>query len=339
MKRFSKIFTGCFSLAVFLTAESTFAMSAAGHEAGIELLFGTPASKGGIGAMIREKMINIGRWIDNPATQTGRYLNQKAGGVPLAPSNHSILRHNPNAPAKVFSGTGQVDDAVKNVARMHKIQDIAHNVRDVDGWKITPKLRKEAQKTLKYVEKHKRLPSKLPHWVDKSGPNIANRTSKSLAGKGDDLAKVATKGKKAMRIGTKVLVPVFIATEGTIVYCQAKGTENAFLRGEIGQIERSKRHMQTTSQSACGIAGAWVGGVVGSALGPLGTGGGIICGAVLGDYVGVKAGGAAHEIYGKHAQRRLDLERDAIEHIKATCGQQHLTEEEYKDLGLSQVWY
>ncbi len=339
MKNVFKKIIECYVLGMIFAGISSFAMSAPGHEAGIELLFGTNASKGGIGTMKQGKMVNIGKWIDHPATQTGKYINHKAGGVPVAPWNHNALRHNPDAVARALSGTGQIDDAVRNAARMHKIQDVAHNVRDVDGWKITPRLKKEAQKTLKYVEKHKRLPSKLPHWVDKSGPNIANRTSKSLVGKGDDLAKVAIRGKKLTKVGTKVLLPVFIATEGAFVYSQGKSTENAYLRGEIGQIERSRRHTQNTSRSATGIVGAWAGAVIGSAFGPIGTGAGIFCGAVAGDYVGRTVGGFSHKIYGKHAQRRLDLEFDSMKHLKSTCGERYLTGQDLKELGLPETWY
>jgi hypothetical protein len=93
-----------------------------GDLGGVADLIGTPVSKGGVGNVSPSKLLDVFKWMDNPATKTGRYINRKAGGSLVTPLNHGALRHNPQNVANVFKWAGS-----KNVARGHKIQDMAYN--------------------------------------------------------------------------------------------------------------------------------------------------------------------------------------------------------------------
>jgi hypothetical protein len=115
-------------------------------------------------------------WMDAPARNTGKYRNIKAGGGKLTPSNHNALRHNPKNVSKALSGTGKISPYKYDMARVHKIQDIYNNKAMVDGWELNSKRKREAEKLLKYLDKHKKLPKKLPVWVDSEGPWIHKNT-------------------------------------------------------------------------------------------------------------------------------------------------------------------
>ncbi len=156
------------------------------HDTMAELLLDTPAELGGAKGLTLDQIRAINDWIDNPATKTGEYMNQGVGKA-VHPTNHGHLRHNPFRTAKALGGNGTVDPAKWNIARLHKIADIANNTAGVDGWQITPKMRQEAQRILDYVAKNKRLPKNLPTWVDKSGPLLTDR-AKAIASSGSKTA-------------------------------------------------------------------------------------------------------------------------------------------------------
>ena len=172
------IYTGLFACLNLVQPQSANAMALANHIGGLgDLggmadLIGTPANQGGVGFMTLNQLVGVSQWMDDPALKTGQYKNQLAGGGLLCPANHNALRHNPIQVAKVFSGDGSVDGAVRNAAATHKIQDIAHNSRPVDGVEITKESSAEAQKILRHVKENGRLPEKLPAWVDKRGQLI-----------------------------------------------------------------------------------------------------------------------------------------------------------------------
>jgi hypothetical protein len=140
-----------------------------GDLGGMADLIGTPANQGGAGIMTIDELFRVSQWMDDPALKAGQYKNQLAGGGLLCPANHNWLRHNPSKVAKVFSGDGSVDAAVRNAAAAHKIQDVAYNSRPVDGVEITSKNRSEARKILRHVKENGKLPDKLPRWVDERG--------------------------------------------------------------------------------------------------------------------------------------------------------------------------
>ena len=154
-------------LALLITSVS-YAMPGVQHDRGASLLRGTAVERGGISEMSMERLRSIGGWIDNPATKTGQY-NLGSTGRPISPWNHNQIRHNPIRIARVFSGNGTVDPAALNVARLHKIQDMAVNSRPIDGWKITASRQTKANEILRFVERNGRLPKNLPTWVDKTG--------------------------------------------------------------------------------------------------------------------------------------------------------------------------
>ncbi len=168
-------------LAGLVFSDPVVAMPGAAHDSLAIKLMGTPAENGGIGNMPVEKLQSINDWIDNPATRTGEFENHVTRS-PVHPNNHGHLRHNPNGVGQVFSGDGSVDPAARNVARLHKIADVAHNHAGVDGYgKITAAMRREAQKILRYVEANGALPKNLPAWVDEAGPLSESGASDAAA--------------------------------------------------------------------------------------------------------------------------------------------------------------
>jgi len=145
-----------------------------GDLGGMADLIGTPASQGGVGPMTRDQLVGVSKWMDDPALKTGQYNNHLAGGKILCPANHNALRHNPVKVAKVWSGKpNSINEDVLNAARTHKIQDIAHNSRPVDGVEITGESSAEAKGILRHVKENGRLPEKLPAWVDERAPLIS----------------------------------------------------------------------------------------------------------------------------------------------------------------------
>jgi len=138
------------------------------HDRGALLLRGTSPELGGVGSMTIEKIASVGRYMDHTLRFIGNY-NVGNSGKPLSPWNHNELFHNPLKVAKTLSGIGEVDLAILNVARLHKIQDMASNSRPVDGWFINDQRRAKAQKILDFVKRNGRLPKNLPAWVDVVG--------------------------------------------------------------------------------------------------------------------------------------------------------------------------
>jgi hypothetical protein len=179
------------SLCMLLVGPS-WGMPGTAHNELAQRLLNTPASQGGSQGLTMDQARAVGRWMDNPTSKTGQYINRSVGR-PVHPINHGHLRHNPVRVAKAMSGNGTVDPAKLNVARLHKIADVAHNKAAVDGWKITSQMRKEAQVIIDHVAKHHRLPKQLPGWVDQSGPIITER-AKSIAAAGKAKAAKQTAG-------------------------------------------------------------------------------------------------------------------------------------------------
>lgn len=314
-------------LMVILSATSLVqAMPGTAHRSLGELLLDTPVEKGGSMGISREKVKAISDWIDNPTQKTGQYRVNSLDGQPkVTPSNHQNIRHNPVRAAKALSGTGSVDPAVLNQTRLHKIADVAASKANaVDGWELTPKMKKQAQKILKYVEKHKRLPKRLPPWLDPSGPLLnlddaakagsaaaksgskavqttddAARAGSKVASGADDAARAAGEtaeqaGKVAGKLGkvagkaAKIAGPVALVIEGGIRGKQAYDTEQDYKNGEITNEKRIKNHSRNGGQLVGGTGGAaggaWGGAAIGTAVCP-----GV--GTVIGGVVGGIAGG------------------------------------------------
>ena len=213
-------------VAVVLNSGTAWAMPGAAHDSLAQLLLDTPPEMGGAKGLSLEQIDAVNRWIDNPATKTGQYTN-KAVGKTVHPTNHGHLRHNPTRVARVMSGDGTVNPAKLNVARLHKIADVANNKAGVDGWKITAKMKQEAQKILDYVTKNGRLPEQLPNWVDDSGPILTDR-AKSIkaagkAGKTGGAAGMAGRLGKAVKTGGAVTIGRIIIEGGIATIQYSKG--------------------------------------------------------------------------------------------------------------------
>ena len=167
-------------LAVLLLATHLAAMPGPAHILGAKDLIGIPVENGGVGNMSVEMVKKIMDFMDHPTRDIGKY--RLANGQLLTPNNHANLYHNPANVARVWHVS---PEAVKNVARLHKIQDVAHNAvgkAQVDGWVITENMQKQAQDILRHLRRHKGLPKHFPRWVDQQGPNIAKTAAKTAAG-------------------------------------------------------------------------------------------------------------------------------------------------------------
>ena len=274
------------------------------------ILLETPIAQGGAIGISPEKLRSMQKWIDNPANKTGQYMN-RATGTSVTPSNHGHLRHNPAAVARAMSGNGTIDPGILNLARLHKIQDVAHNTAAVDGWTITPQMRQEASDILAHIEKKKGLPKQLPDWVDQSGPLLkskpasvglaANESAKAgSASNADDAGKSRTAvARKASRIAGRVALVVGVGVELVVRGKDSYEVEQQFQGGEISAQRRNEAHAENLGGCIGGAGGAWalakggalggfaVGGPVGAVIG--GVGGGLI-GGFGGDYVGSQMG-------------------------------------------------
>lgn len=154
------------------SASRLMAMPGPAHDALATILIGTPIEQGGIGAMNPKKIEAINDWIDKPARQTGEFINPVTDS-PVCPANHNHLRHNPVEVGHQFSRDASANAAAQNVARLHKIADVANNKVGIDGYEsISSSMRREAKGILKFVEKNRRLPAELPKWVDQAGSLI-----------------------------------------------------------------------------------------------------------------------------------------------------------------------
>jgi hypothetical protein len=201
------------------------AMPGPSHDALARRLLGTPASRGGSQGLSEEMVRTISGWMDNPTSKTGEFrLSGLEGNPKVTPNNHQHIRHNPVSVAKALSGNGTVDPRILNQARLHKIGDVAVNrASGVDGWTITPKMRKQAKKMVSYVEKHNRLPKKLPPWVDESGDLIkvaaktrsvssAAQSKLRASGQADDAARAV---KETSKQGGKATAKALSSSDDT----------------------------------------------------------------------------------------------------------------------------
>lgn len=144
------------------------------HHQDIDYLLDVMVKKGGFGNLTKEEAIKIMDFMDAPAKHIGEYHVNVSGGKTLTPTNHADLYHNPLNIRNVFHS-----DEAMNVARLHKIQDVAYNSSkaSIDGWNSTEKMVKQANDILTYVRKHGRFPKHLPRWVDQQGPNIVKQSA------------------------------------------------------------------------------------------------------------------------------------------------------------------
>jgi hypothetical protein len=270
-----------------ITSLNVNAMPGAAHDRLGAKLLSSPPPKGAQGLTF-QKVQSINRWMDNPATKTGEYMNHGAGLL-VHPRNHGMLRHNPDAVSRVMSGTGEIDPAIKNIARIHKIGDVAHNTSPVDGWKATREMKRGAELLVSHVDDRGSLPSKLPSWVDKTGP--LSKTARTVA-------------KSATKV-TKVAPGVGIVVEGVVRGYDVYETEKEFQRGEITAHERGARHAENAGGVAGGVGGAAAGAAAGAAIGAPFGGIGAIPGAAIGGIIGGIAGGVAGDAAGTKAGRAI----------------------------------
>jgi hypothetical protein len=356
-------------LLIGLNPDRVFGMAGDAHvESGLDLLQHAP-EQGGSKGMTPEKVKVIHDWMDVPANQTGEYINQKAGEL-LRPGNHGYLRHNPASVSRALSGTGEIDPTIMNQARLHKMQDIAHNSSPVDGWEPTARLKKQAEQILRGVEKSGRLPGKLPAWVDKSGSLII-KPSQAEAGRRftsitefiepgripllddtelDRLRRslaIPTERKAASqmcqvlcrtgRIVERIAVPVAIGVEIVALGNRVREAERLYAAGQISDYDRGRRHYAAVGSSAGGSGGAILGGIAGSAFGLPGTIVGVVFGGVAGDALGGKIGEAAWGIYWLAAEQERAWQRQSWSGYFAASGDSTLTVEELRKAGFGDV--
>ena len=238
-----------------------------------------------------ESATSVSKWMDNPANKTGEYINRKAGGKPVHPTNHNALRHNPENVARALSGTGKVAPLKLNLARMHKLQDMANNKSPVDGWALNSRIQVRAQELIEYVQKKGLFPKKLPQWVDNSGPGIVSNTAKRIPA----TPALSALGKTTGKAVCKAIPVVAGVIPVGIMGWELKSAEERFLKGEITEEELEALETEIRWRNTCSSAGAYiVGGIcvlLTSESGPgaivIGVGGGIV-GGLGGDYLGGK---------------------------------------------------
>lgn len=244
------------AVCIFIVGQTALAMSAPGHLNGAgDLggafdLIGTPVEQGGLGNYPKEKIKAVGEWMDNPAGKTGRYTNRKIGEL-LRPSNHGHLRHNPEMVEKVFK-----NPAAKNAARIHKIQDVCKNTAGVDGWRITPKMRKEAGTVLRYVRRFKRLPQRLPAWVDQSGPLVRRGSAPATRAANAMMMPSKKLPFPGAAMSMRVVVPLAAALAAGMAIYEYERIEAAHESGEIDDRECRHLHNDNVFRSAAGLAAA-----------------------------------------------------------------------------------
>ena len=200
------------AIAALVISVNAFTMPGVAHRSGAMFLQGTAPELGGVGGMTIEQISKVGSYMDHTTRFFGKY-NVGDSGKPLSAWNHNELFHNPMKVARTLSGvSGEVDLAILNLARLHKIQDIASNTRPVDGWFITDQRRAEAQKILDFVKRNGRLPKSLPVWVDAVGTETgvlvgsATRSSAGASLKGVASSSRSVKGTTSRTIAVKRMV-------------------------------------------------------------------------------------------------------------------------------------
>ena len=276
---------------------------------GYKDLIGTPVKDGGLGDISAEKAIRAGRWMDNPATKTGQYINHKAGGVVVSPSNHGALRHNPLKVENALKWNGS-----KNLARLHKIQDVVYNSyqSNVDGYLITAKMKKEADVILRYVRRYKKLPKRLPYWVDESAVVVkqSSKIGKFFAGsnlfRSPIFRSTLKTSRNIIRIAGKVAVPIAVTSEIGLVLYDAHQIEERYANHEISYYERNLLHGENWGRSiGSGIAygAGLVVTLVFSEMGPVAwvtTLAGTVVAAYVLEYAGGKIGHYAAKMYNNY---------------------------------------
>lgn len=294
---------------------SSWGMPGAQHDALGRKLLCTAEATGGSKGMKETKVRTVNRWMDAPTGQLGQYRLPRLSGSPLVtPSNHQHIRHNPVATAKALSGTGKIDPAILNQARLHKIADVsATKAGGVDRWTITRPMRTEADTYLKHVHKHDALPPKMADWVDHSGPLLEPKhkaassgliclaskpTASPLARKMPKANKALAKVKVLGKTG-KVAGPVGVVVELGICGKMAYDTETAFQAGDLSATERAEQHLKNGGQALGGAVGASSGAWAGASLGALTGPAAFIC-VPLFSYVGAVAGGLGGDQLGGH---------------------------------------
>jgi len=262
-----------------------------------------PADRGGAAGLSTEKAIKVNRWMDNPARQTGRYINRVVG-APIHPTNHNALRHNPPRVARVFSGNGSIQLDALNVARLHKIADVAHNKMPVDG--IAPSVRQveEAKWLISYVEENGRLPRRLPDWVDRSGVPKFQSSAVVLR---------SPSGQRGIRavLGQLVRSPA-VGAGASVLLIESGVNTWQYLNGEIDE------HQYAVASGQSAIKAAAVGGAVQVLYVLAATPHGLVVAAVVvGTYIAVDAAIQAFaERFETNAFRASDLSGIVSKHAQ-----------------------
>jgi hypothetical protein len=319
------------------------------HDALGRLLLESDPMQGGSKGLSPEKVRTVSDWMDNPTRKTGQYrLNGLEGSPKVTPWNHQHTRHNPIRVARALSGTREIDLATLNQARIHKIADISVTKGSgVDGWVVTDKMRKESSKILDFVEKNRRLPEKLPQWVDESGPVLKQRAVPRGAGKQSIDVVTARPGTKVMSRCLRKAGPVLAS--GFMVY-DSYTVETAFVEGKLSEQERNVSHASNVAGVGGAVygckAGALLGAKGGAAIGTViapgfGTAIGAGVGAIGGGLGGTFAGGWAAQkgvksslgFYSNDAERDQEMSDDQFLDIYG-ASELSLSFEMYREAGI-----
>ncbi|MDB6022525.1 MAG: hypothetical protein JWQ04_2382 [Pedosphaera sp.] len=131
------------------------------------LLLETLPEKGGSAGINDAQVDSIHYWMDGPHDANAGSLTPNVA----KPKDHGSTRHNPRAVALMFASGDPAYAAILNRARLHKIEDVAHNAATLDGYENNYRMHSAALELLKFVKSNHSLPPHLPAWVDESGPS------------------------------------------------------------------------------------------------------------------------------------------------------------------------
>ena len=278
---------------VFYFVGSLLASPAPVHHRDIGYLLDVMVKKGGFGNLTKEEAIRVMDFMDAPSRHVGEYHVNVSGGKKLTPTNHVDLYHNPYNIRNIFHS-----DEAMNVARLHKIQDVAHNSgkASIDGWNPTGKMKRQANYALHHVKNHNSFPKHLPKWVDQQGPNIVKQSSavaKALPiAKG--ISSEATTGVKALEHGKTLgkssmagaaygTAAIVSAVDLGLMIYNAHEIEAGYEKGEIPEDVRIVAHCMNIGSKLGSIGGNFAAAalfVCSTPFGPVGwtvaAGGGII---------------------------------------------------------------
>ena len=235
------------------------------HHKDINYLLDVKVKKGGFGNLTKDEAIKIMDFMDAPAKHIGEYHVNVSGGKTLTPTNHADLYHNPLNVKNVFH-----NDEAMNVARLHKIQDVAYNSSkaSIDGWNSTENMKNQAIKIRQFVKDHNRFPKHLPKWVDQQGPNIIKQSSavsKALPiAKG--VAPEASTGVKALERGKTLgkssvagaaygMAAIVSAVDLGLMIYNAHEIEAGYEKGEISEDVRIVAHCVNVGSKLGAIGG------------------------------------------------------------------------------------